>query len=58
MQREQRLVDEIEKLAQAKSFQHERALQTQQNEWKLKVEQCKNIIERLEKEKAKLEGEL
>ena len=58
IQREQKLVDDLEKSLQIKMMEYERALQNEKNEWKSKNDDLKMIIESLEREKARLEDEL
>ena len=58
MQREQIIFDELEKLAQNKDSSMKELYRFNRINEKLKVQWCKNIIEKLEKEKAKLKGEL
>lgn len=58
LEREQKLVDDLEKNIQMKMLEFERTLQNERNEWKNKNEDLKLIIEKLEREKLRLEEEL
>ena len=47
--REQKLVGQLQKTAQVKMMEFERAIQAEKNESKLKADEFKGVIEKLEK---------
>ena len=58
LEREKRLVDELEKAAQNKIYEFERTLQSERNLWKGKLEEMKTKADKAEKDKQNIEEEL
>lgn len=49
IEREKRLVDDLERAAENRIYEFERTMQNEKNAWKTKVEELKGKIERLER---------